>query len=466
MLCVTVELLHGTLRAANLHDVAAAGRDSHEWPPSPARLFQAFVAADGTGARRRVTGDDDHLAYLLGTPVIRACDNVEIGVLPARYVVIDDTKGGGVQDYPARQAQEVRPGTRAVPEDPRVAYIWADLAVPEPALQALRLRAARIPYLGCADSPVRVNVLDEVPEWGEELPAWLPDRAGGQVVPVADAGFLARLDAAFEAFSAGQPQRRAWVATAVARYRSPSEPSPEPARPHTIWIRFDRALSGRRIVTLAQRLRAAVLAQLGDGDVSPLVHGHLPPGETGYEHARWLPLPHAGFPHADGRLRGACVWLPPATPREVARRTEEAVRSIRELVSPSGRRIAMQPFDGIKYPWSSNPRRWIGPSRNWVSVTPVVAERYTRGAPALEEIARWCRYAGLPAPTGAAVSRVPFLEGALDLPPEATVRRAGDPVRPYFHLRVQFAEPVQGPVVIGRLRHFGLGLFAPVEETA
>ena len=464
MLCVTVELLHGTLRAGNLYDIASTGRDSHEWPPSPARLFQAFVAADGTGERRRVTGDDDHLSWLLGTPIIRASDQVEVMVVPTRYVVIDKTSGIGVQNYPARQAQEARPGSRGAPSDPRVVYLWPDVEVPDAARRALELRAARIPYLGCADSPVRVRVFDTLPEWAEHLPAWVPDRGGRQIMPIADDGFLGRLDAAFASFTAGQPQRRAWVATSVAQYRSPSDRPPAPARPFTIWVRFDRAVAGRWIVGLAQRLRAAVLAHLGDDDVGPVVHGHRPPGEVGYEHARWLPLPHAGFRHADGRVRGACVWLPADTPPDVVRRTEMAVRSVREIVSPAGRRVGVRPFDGLRYPWSSNPRRWIGPSRNWVTVTPVVAERYTRRGPTLEEIALWCRYAGLPAPTAATVSKVPLLEGALDLPPAATVRRAGDAVRPYFHLRLRFADPVHGPVAVGRLRHFGLGLCAPERE--
>jgi CRISPR-associated protein Csb2 len=32
---------------------------------------------------------------------------------------------------------------------------------------------------------------------------------------------------------------------------------------------------------------------------------------------------------------------------------------------------------------------------------------------------------------------------------------------PRFHVRLRFAQPVQGPVLAGRWRHFGVGLFRP-----
>ena len=52
MLTVTVRLLHGTIRAGTPDDTVLAGGDPvGEWPPSPARLYSALVAADRTGPR-------------------------------------------------------------------------------------------------------------------------------------------------------------------------------------------------------------------------------------------------------------------------------------------------------------------------------------------------------------------------------------------------------------------------------
>ena len=72
MLAVSVELLHGTFRG----DPDGTANTGHltrgEWPPSPARLFAALVAADGTRDRCRVT-DGAELAWFerLPPPVIQ-----------------------------------------------------------------------------------------------------------------------------------------------------------------------------------------------------------------------------------------------------------------------------------------------------------------------------------------------------------------------------------------------------------
>ena len=55
MISISVELLHGTFRG-DPDGSANTGRLSRgEWPPSPARLFAALVAADGTGEACQVT---------------------------------------------------------------------------------------------------------------------------------------------------------------------------------------------------------------------------------------------------------------------------------------------------------------------------------------------------------------------------------------------------------------------------
>jgi hypothetical protein len=71
------------------------------------------------------------------------------------------------------------------------------------------------------------------------------------------------------------------------------------------------------------------------------VHGHI----TG-EVARWLPLPTVGNDHADGRIRGACVWLPPETERWVVAEVTDAVSCIDRLVRPGVFDVGVRPFDG------------------------------------------------------------------------------------------------------------------------
>ena len=97
----------------------------------------------------------------------------------------------------------------------------------------------------------------------------------------------------------------------------------------------------------------------------------------------------------------------------------------------------------------------------WITAFPVVHER--RGVPGLAEVCRWCRHAGLPDPIAFRSLRAPLIPGAVDLAP-AEVNRPGRPALPYSHVAFRFAEPVEGPVVVGAGRQRGLGLCVPVDD--
>jgi CRISPR-associated protein Csb2 len=55
----------------------------------------------------------------------------------------------------------------------------------------------------------------------------------------------------------------------------------------------------------------------------------------------------------------------------------------------------------------------------------------------------------------------PLLPGSVNLAPAELGRFAGSKL-PFSHLELTFDHAVAGPVVVGRGRHFGLGLCAPV----
>lgn len=472
MLVVRVELLHGTFRATGASDLTLTGQSAPEWPPSPARVYQALVAGGGTGGRGQGEEGVAGLDLLEAPPEIYAVTSRDAPAndLQPRYVVVDATVDGAVQEYPGRKAQQVRPGARVCPAVPVVAYVWPDVDPTPEQVAALRVRAARVPYLGAADSPARVQVGTDPALVPEDLPRWLADPDGDTVLPVAYPGFLDALDAAFEDWTAGRPRRGAWTPRQLAAYRSPG-PDPDPGWPvgPTVWLRFDTALRGRRVVAVADTLRAALLNHAGrlaggPDAVPQVIHGHHPAGTQGTEHCRILPLPNAGFPHSDGRIHGACVWFPPGTDNADVELARAALARVGRLVRPGEFDVAVTGFDGSRAPWSSNPDRWRGPARRWVSVFPAVFERRLRGELTLPELERWCTWAGLPEPVEFRISRVPLLPGAVSLRPSETTRD-GDH-RPYAHLDITFDRPVTGPVAVGRGRHFGLGLMAPAADHA
>lgn len=468
MLSVTVRLLHGTIRAGSPDDTGLSGADTAgEWPPSPARLFSALVAGDGTGARCTETSGAE-LTWLesLPPPLIFASptEAVRIAPLLSRFVVVDKTAEHAVQDYPARSNRKVHPGVRIAPRDDRIVYLWPRAQPTAAQLSAIGYRAARVGYLGCSDSPVQLSVSDVAQRpFGEP---WQPDVRGDVVLPVPYPGFLAALDQAYDAWSTGEAMRRSWITTRRAFYRAPSSAAPVTRSSRVvIWLRFGRSTSGRNLLTVTETLRAALLDHLdrlaGGAGVPPVIHGHRPNGELG-EQADFLALPEVGHRHATGRILGAAVSLPASTTPDTVQlvRTALAQLAAERLAYPGRFDVSLSVHAGEQRPWTTHPRRWVGPARQWSSVSPVVHERWTKKVPTLEDVATWCAHAGLPEPRTMTLSRRPLLAGALDLPP-ALVFRADRERRPYSHMAMEFVEPVEGPVVLGRGRQFGMGLFAP-----
>lgn len=470
MLTITARLLHGTIRAGSPDDTVMAGGDAKgEWPPSPARLFSALVAGDGTRSRCRLT-DGRELAAVeqLGPPRIYAdaLDFVEWTDLPPRYVVIDERKDSTVRDYPARTSSEVRPGRKASPRIATVAYVW-DADLDEDVVAALRIRARRIGYFGCADSPVQVTVSRAGPPDG--LVEWTPGALHGGdsavELPVPYPGFTDQLDAAYDAAA-----RRAWVPNRWERYAPPGVDQEDGAMPTVIWLEFARAVAGRRSLLVATTLRDALLDLVDrrlpgrpedSGRRAPWVlHGHgVPPDARRYQLARYLPLSNVGHPHADGAIHGAAVWLPPGCEAETVEAVRAAAFDLRRLVAP-GIDVPVAQRSGGRGRRSTQPGRWTGPCERWFSATPAVAERGRRGGPSPDDVRSWFEHAGHPVPTAVRVSPVPTAPGVPRLHPRE-VHRAGKDRHPFFWLEVLFAEPVEGPLCVGRSRSFGMGLLAP-----
>lgn len=469
MLVVTVELLHRTIRAASADDLAMVeGADLGDWPPNPARLFSALVAGDGTGARCQVTdGSELMLLERARPPRIYASPRAEVLQSPisSRYAVENEQAAGSVQEYPGRKSLAVRPGTRLAPRLASIAYVWDDVEPTDREFGGLELRAARVGYLGCSDTPVRTRVGTELPLAFERDLLWEPDEAGQTALPVPFSGLLGILDDMYERFRGGEPVRRSWFPSRRVAYRGPRERRwASPAWSGVEWLRFDHAIAGRHILRVTETLKAAILDlhERHVGTVPPILHGHGFEGTGCYHLAHWLALPEAGHEHARGRLHGAAIALPRDAPREVVAGIREALFHLRELVLPGRPPLAVGRHAGEERPWSSNPRRWQGPARRWVSVSPVVHERRAKGGLDIEEVSRWCRHAGIDALVLAfRTSGSPMLPGALTLRGLEVFRRP-EGRRPFSHLEILFAEPVRGPLALGRARQFGVGLMAPV----
>ena len=465
MFAVSVEFLHGTFRGDPDGTANTGGLAAGEWPPAPSRLFAAFVAADGTDARCRFT-DGSELEWFeaLPPPAIHADPEPSHNRLRPRFVVEHprELKSTHHQEYVGRKGALVRPGVRVALRNARLIYSWEVEAPGAVVLAPLRRRAARIGYLGASDSPVRVRVEIRMPSLEPPNAAFLPDPEGDLTICVPAPGDLQVLDRMYQGWverGAAVGRSQFPVLRHEVRYRDPRSGRQRTCGTVVAWLRLGAAVSGRRITSVTELFKAAVLNryQKQHGDPPPVLHGHGFVGH-GYELARFLALPDVGYARSRGRIHGLALWMPLGTDGAARRRAGDAALAVRRLTG-RGVDVSVAPRDGDR-PIAAQPGRWLGPSCLWGTAFPAIHERRRRLD--LTEVTRWCLHAGLPVPVAFRAARTPLVPGAVDLAP-VEVNRSGRPGLPYSHVEIRFREPVPGPVVIGSGRQRGFGLCAPLD---
>jgi CRISPR-associated protein Csb2 len=119
-------------------------------------------------------------------------------------------------------------------------------------------------------------------------------------------------------------------------------------------------------------------------------------------------------------------------------------------------------------PLNLRPKTWIGPARNWATVTPVVFDRHFEGSgkwdKAAEMVKNACERAGLPRPAEALLHPVSLFEGvpiSRDFP-QLTRKNSGGRMY-HSHAVIVFREEVEGPVSIGAGRFRGYGFCRPAQ---
>jgi CRISPR-associated protein Csb2 len=126
---------------------------------------------------------------------------------------------------------------------------------------------------------------------------------------------------------------------------------------------------------------------------------------------------------------------------------------------------------------TSAPVSWTRASTRFVTATPIALDRnpgnlrsnfeQTAQKAALEaegSIASACENIGLPRPKAVRVTFTPLVQGAQPAQAFSPLQsRPGRPPKVRVHAVIDFDVPVQGPVLLGAGRHFGLGLCLPME---
>lgn len=473
-LVVEIELLTGRYEAAGAGD-----RDTAEWPPHPARVFCALVAS------ARSPEDHEALRWLeaLPAPVVQAAGG-SVSDLRSGYVVTNKVAKNGGSQFHLGRTNALRTRRASVPTSSSVRMVWEGAKPAAAVVATLDGLARRVPYIGrssgVASLACRVTADGEAVSDPDGLtsfePAHVADGPGTEWLRVPYAGYLDDLVGQYEA---GQPP---WEASRTAPYRragAPSVPAPRTVAAdlapsvytEVIVLRFCGIRpDGRLTPLLTEALRKAVMSVTPD-PLPDALHGH---GDSarGRPHVAFLALPDAGHGHADGHLLGMAVAIPDLPQEELRsvvravldglrlRRPDEDGRRVLQLRVPRLGTLALAYQPGLVRPWGARPERWRQGSQRWVSVTPVVLDRFPRRGNVEAEVARSCRVVGVPEPSEVTVSPSPLVPGGIRLRPgELPEHLRG---RLFRHVELAFPHRVAGPLLLGAGRYLGIGLLAPV----
>jgi CRISPR-associated protein Csb2 len=450
MLALEVDFLMGRYSASDYRN-----RDRHEWPPHPARLYSALVAA----CYQARLGESARAALLWleaqPPPSICAGEAAPQAAVTA-FVPVNDPAA----DYlPDRAEKQPRAFPSVVPERPVVHFVWPE-ARPDAALLALLQQvAAAVTYLGSSRSPARVRVCERPPE-----PTWVPDEAGRWVLRVPARGRLQQLDWCFD--NGLRPPPGAFQSYAPPGDRRDGAPDAGSVFGDLVVFRLAGPvrMEAETTLKLTDALRDAVLSLAGEGGDRPpdLLSGH---GE--HPHAAYVALPFVdeGQRHADGHILGLAVVLPRAIDPATRRQALRPLAGLRQLDVPGAGRFDLERVTAASgtVPENLRPAKWVGPAATWATVTPVLLDHFPKKHKPVERVvADGCRFVGLPEPLDVRVSHHAPLHG---VPPSGAflkVRQAGEAPRLAKHVTLTFDRPVRGPVLLGAGRYFGLGLLRPL----
>ena len=372
---IEVNFLTGRFVATRHND-----RRKPEWPPHPARLFSALVAAwadaDEPDPKERtalewmesqsppaITASEavprkvvshfvpvndasivsrtwyqrraDNVSMLdaqrdaelaaSGGEVTKSVSRIERRLTKARDVDAQVGRSGNtnlssaVAMLPDRRSKQGRYYPSVTLDDARVSFLW-DIPAPDGVIEALDRLLDRVTRLGHSSSLVSCRVTVDRPAPTFEV------SDSGKGMRTVRHGQLAELERRFAWHGGTKPRSLPFE---VSRYRPAAEQASrrgDMSRAATAgqWIVFEFAPDSRyvpaaRTVELATAMRAAVFSYAQD-PIPEEVSGHLVNGNpTASPHVAFLPLPYVGFKHADGRLLGMAVSVPD-TVSDTARR--------------------------------------------------------------------------------------------------------------------------------------------------
>jgi CRISPR-associated protein Csb2 len=447
---------------------AAIGPDSAEpdWPPQPDRVFSALVAAWAARGERAEERAALEWLEMQATPKL-AYSPAASRPAPASFVPPNDKVL--VTSSPGWRSRQPRRFPAALPENPTVQMVW-DAGDNAP-IEMLDVIARDVAYVGHSASLTRCQF-----QRVETAPEGLRTARRGVYK-----GRLAQLEAAYRA------KRRPSPGDAVREERA--EPPKSTNAFAVDWLTLEiieGALDVRAASIAAKALRDTLMAGYHRAglDIPEWISGHQADGGPALaSHLAIAPLASVGWTHADGTLYAFSLIPPAGRGRfehdDAFRKAMFAMTCLgdkgqREIHLALGKAGVLKLAITLEADKASlDPRRYVRSAKRWATATPLILPRHLNGSTpeeATQLIAQACVHSGLPRPVRAIAHKHAAISGAPSARPSGgaprwTGWRAPEKLtsRMMTHAVLEFAEPVQGPVLIGAGRFYGLGLCLPLD---
>jgi CRISPR-associated protein Csb2 len=462
VLAIRCQFLNGTYQAAMPGSVGEP-----EWPPHPARLHAALVAAGwAIGGTRFPEDAYEALSWLerVPAPSLSLPASVSQRTAPGVYVprnltsaetrdVLSAIRAG--RDSSRQSGRVSRRFPTSIPGDDPVWFLWDEEGSTHRV--AIERLTREVQYLGSSRSPVCCDLVEDAPA----NPTLQPGSGEG----------LSSLRVALPGFTDGLLSNRyvhpAPTFGVLTPYRQTSEsigmdlPTPSGPFADLVVRAFDQSFPYTILHApmIARAFREAVLSRAGDG-APAILHGH-----ECNPHVAFLPLANVGHMHASGQIVGVAAAIPGRasdTERAQIIAAVDGVTELRNLGVEGSWRLRAARERTMR---SLAPSRWIGPARRWQTVTPVILDRHpkSRKDEAFEQALRdTFEHAVLPqAPERLEWSEIPWQAAAVPAP---AYQGHNLPEGLRIHVEAIFEQPLRGPLLVGRGRYFGVGLFAPVDR--
>ncbi len=455
---------HATTWGAHVNEATV------EWPPSPWRLLRALYAAGRTNVQLQPAHADlERALSALARAHPPSFELPPSGDGHTRHYV----PLAGYSPTSQDRTSLIIDAFRAL--DPaHELRAWWDVELDDSARDALDATAAAVGYLGRSESVCTMRLL-RAPARAEpdalpvaELAGRVWDDAEHVELLVVDRDAddpLAVLGTSVTELRRGRmlvPVGVRRVTYAVKRDgRGSPEPLSSPLRPTIAHLRVAGSTRPALTdaVTVAHVLRAALQRRFDHertGARSAVFSGHDAEGprRDQHAHAHYLSVPGRDLRRIDHLF----VWAPEGLgPGEVT--AIAGLRDLRTRDAPEPFRVALVGLgdtDAMSLPGL------VGPCTAWRSLTPMALTRHAkcRGGRivdgAEEQVARELALRGFPRPEEIKLLPGAWMRFATTRP--GTSRRRAPTV---VGVRLHFADPVSGPIALGGLSHFGLGLFRP-----